>query len=205
MDVLRLGRLRGIDIHPMERKPAEGGGKLSGDGRALPLAGRSDRIGRAIRVMDLSPSRCRYWKISGASRHRRSREEKGRITPPPPRIGVFEIAFQPRLFGRGLPDVLFLDVAVAADGFGDAGDFGQQRDLLALQRSHALIDHREIILDQLAFGLALRGAAERIEGRAAQEFQFRQHSRRRAASSRHIPSSSAGRILSRCAKIGGAR
>lgn len=35
---------------------------------------------------------------------------------------VLQIGLQPRLFCRRLPDVFFLDVAVAADDFGDAGE-----------------------------------------------------------------------------------
>ena len=41
------------------------------------------------------------------------------------------------------------------------------------------VEQRPVIVDQLAFGAALRGMAEGIERRAAQEFQFRQQAEQR--------------------------
>src|SRR6185437_2105350 len=109
-----------------------------------------------------------------------------------------------RFLGRGLPDVLLLDVAVAADRLGNARDFREQGNLLRLQPTRALVDHREIILDQRPLGPALDGAPERIERGASQEFQFGQPAER--ASIQPPYSFFISRpLLSRLAKIGGAR
>src|SRR4051812_41841215 len=59
----------------------------------------------------------------------------------------------------------------AADGLRQPREPRQQRDLLRFQPGDPLIDHVEIIRDQLPLGPALFGAAERIERAAAQEFQ----------------------------------
>src|SRR3954447_18325236 len=74
---------------------------------------------------------------------------------------VLELRLQPRPLGRRQLDIGFLYVPEAADLRGHAREPCQQRELLRLQPGHPLIDHRQIIRDQLPLGPALLSAAER--------------------------------------------
>ncbi|MDB5608099.1 MAG: hypothetical protein JWP25_4999 [Bradyrhizobium sp.] len=94
------------------------------------------------------------------------------------RRSALKFRFQPRLLGFPLLDVSFLDVAEAADRLGHAREPRQQRDLRRVHARDPLIDHRKIVLDQLALGLALFGPAERIERAAAQELELCENAER---------------------------
>src|SRR4249919_2183650 len=74
----------------------------------------------------------------------------------------------------GLVQVLFLDVAVAADVFRNRGDLGGEVDVAAVERTEQAVDRGEVIDDQLALHPALLGPAEDVERTATQEAQLRQ-------------------------------
>src|SRR5690606_6505424 len=78
----------------------------------------------------------------------------------------------------GLVQVRVLDVAVAADVLGDAGDVGGEVDVARVQ---PLQQHRHGLLvfaDQGALAAAFGGVAEQVQRSAAQAAQFRQHAER---------------------------
>ena len=113
-------------------------------------------------------------------------------------------AFQPRPFSAArLLDVLFLDVAVAADGVGDLGDLHRQRRAAAASGRPG--DRASRSRRSAGARAALGGVAEQIQRRAAQALQPCQHAEAAAASSGRTRFFSAGRRLVALAKIGGAR
>ena len=71
------------------------------------------------------------------------------------------------------------DVAKAADFFRYRRKSDSKVVIVRRQRGEHLVEHGFVVFDQLAFGAAFLRAAERIERRAAQEFQLRQQSERR--------------------------
>src|SRR3546814_734619 len=73
----------------------------------------------------------------------------------------------------------FLDVAVAADLLGDAGDLGGDVDIAAVEGVEQAADRLLVIGDQLALHLPFFGVAEYIERAAAQAAQLREQFERR--------------------------
>src|SRR6266700_5691940 len=63
------------------------------------------------------------------------------------KAAVFELRFQPHLLGHRLLDVVVLDMAVAADRFGNPSEPREMRNLFHYRCCEALLDHRKIILD----------------------------------------------------------
>src|SRR5690606_37882207 len=88
-----------------------------------------------------------------------------RIVPLPQQFGFA---------GLGLVQVRFLDVAVAADLLGDAGDLGREADVAAVEPVQQPADGALVVVDQLALHAPLGGAAEHVERATAQEPQLRQ-------------------------------
>src|SRR4051812_9569383 len=85
------------------------------------------------------------------------------------KAAVFEFGFKPRSLGDRLLDVVVLDVTEAANGFRYPRESGEQAKLFRLQDCKPRIEHRQIIVDQLALGLPFGASAEWIERGAAQE------------------------------------
>src|SRR5688500_13580212 len=79
---------------------------------------------------------------------------------------------QLRFARLGLVQVLFLDVAVAADVLRNRGDLRRETDVAAVELAEQAFDRREVIDDQLALHLPLLGAAEDVEGGTAQLAQL---------------------------------
>jgi len=72
----------------------------------------------------------------------------------------------------------FLDVAEAADVFGNAGDLHRQRQAVVIQAIQQHLHSGLVISDQLALHAPLFGAAEHVEAAATQELQLRQQAKR---------------------------
>src|SRR5712691_7485581 len=68
-------------------------------------------------------------------------------------------------------DALRLDMAVAADLFGQRSDLHGSRVVLRRQPLQQLLHRLLVLADQRALGAPLRGVTEHIEGSAAQAFQ----------------------------------
>src|SRR5690606_24597515 len=84
---------------------------------------------------------------------------------------------QLRLARLGVLQMLVLDVAVAADVLGDAGDLGRQPDVARVERGEQAVDGAQVVLDQAALGPAFGGVAEYVEYAAAQPAQDRKSTR----------------------------
>ena len=70
------------------------------------------------------------------------------------------------------------DVPVAADLFGNAGEFDRQRMVVRREPRQQLVDQRFVVGDELTLQLPFRGLAEDIERGPAQTLQFREHAER---------------------------
>ncbi len=77
---------------------------------------------------------------------------------------------QSRFVGLGGGQEPLLDVAEAADLFRNGGKTDREVMVVRRQALEHFAEHRLVIADQLALGLALERTAERIEPGAAQEF-----------------------------------
>src|SRR5690606_16967670 len=89
-------------------------------------------------------------------------------------LGVAPAGQQLGLAGLGLGQVRLLDVAVAADVFRHRGDLGGQVGIAGLQARQQLLHHLRVVGDQLPLHAPLGGAAEEVEGGAAQALHLRQ-------------------------------
>src|SRR6266542_3826865 len=75
-------------------------------------------------------------------------------------------------------EMALLDVAVAADLFGNAGELYRERVVVRREPRQQLVDQRLVVGDELALALAFRGFAEDVERGPAQAFHFREHPER---------------------------
>src|SRR5262245_51123833 len=76
-------------------------------------------------------------------------------------------------------EVAHFNVAEAADFLRNGGKPHRDVVVLAIEPRQYLLEHRLVFAHEGAFGPALLGIAERIEGGAAEEFEFRQQPEQR--------------------------
>src|SRR5262245_23168868 len=100
-----------------------------------------------------------------------------------------ELLEQRRFVGLGSLEVAQLDVAEAADLLRDGGEADRDVVVVGIELRQHLLEQRLVVAHDRALGPPLGRIAERIEGGAAQELEFRQQPEQREnpRTERHLP------------------
>src|SRR5262245_43462359 len=108
-----------------------------------------------------------------------------------------ELLEQRRLVGLGGLEVAQLDVAEAANLLRDGGEANRDVVVVGIELRQDLLEQRLVVAHERALGPPLGRIAERIEGGAAQELEFRQQPEQREnpRTERHLPRLAADLVL----------